>query len=67
MATIAITIRTGNAAVQTWDDVANMLVDMGHTILERHEEFTEPRPGDTIPALDLNGGRVGGLVVIEDR
>lgn len=67
MATIAITIRTGNAAMQTWDDVADLLTDMGRTIVERHEQYDEPRPGDTIPAIDENGNRVGGLVVIEDR
>lgn len=67
MATIVLTIRTGNAAMQNWEDVADLLGDVGRTIAERHERYDEPRPGESIAALDVNGNRVGGLVVIEDR
>lgn len=67
MATIVITVRTGNAQMSTWADVRDAVTTTVERMADRAGEEYAPAERDSAPAFDINGNRVGGLVVIEDR
>jgi hypothetical protein len=35
--------------------------------VHRHDEYEQPREGDRVAVIDVNGNRVGALTTIEDR
>ena len=45
---IIITVRTGNAAMQTWDDVECAVAEAVDKAAVRFDASAEPRAGDTI-------------------
>lgn len=63
MATIIITVRTGNAAMQTWDDAEEALGDAITAAVERFSG--EPREGQSVGVWDVNGNRVGQITVTD--
>lgn len=57
MATLTLTIRLGNAAASTGEDVGNILTRAGEYMAEYHPDELEPGNGLTL--IDQNGNRVG--------
>lgn len=64
---VIITIRTGNATMQLWNDVRDAVQEATDAAAERFGASFEPSPSEHLAILDVNGNRVGALVVVEDR
>lgn len=64
---IIVTVRTGNAQMQTWGEIRDAIVDAAERAAQRHDEYEQPRDGDRATVTDVNGNVVGALVAIQDR
>lgn len=64
---IIVTVRTGNATMQTWEDVRNATVEALDRASAHFDADQEPRDGQVVGVWDTNGNRVGAVVVAEDR
>lgn len=60
-AVVGVNISVGNAAVQTTQDVSELLRDLANRVEQRQNlADLEDR---SVPVYDVNGNRVGGLQV----
>lgn len=64
MATFTLTIRLGNDAMQTGEDVAEQLTRAAGWLAEYEPDVLDA--GKAISILDQNGNRVGQWKIIED-
>lgn len=67
MATVVITIRTGNAQMQAWGEIRDAVTTAVDRAADAYGEEYPPHESDTRAVYDINGNRVGGIAVIEDR